>query len=214
MRRRWIYFKFTMGMLFVGIVMPWRACWAVFYHSISTDEKPQHHCCPEGADSWCKFQRALALDQNPPPHSAKIQADIGQYIKPVFDDLCKEHLLEKCLLGATQNRSESFNNLIWARAPKTEFVTRPTVEIAVSQSAIIFNSGRQALLPIMDRLQMNPGPLCRAHLASKDFTRIRRSQTSSLAVAKRQRKSKRAAEKESEEAHTMEEGTTYVAGGF
>lgn len=125
-----------------------QACWAVFYHSISTDEKPQHHCCPEGADSWCKVQRALALGQGLPPHSAKIQADLEQYIKPVFDDLCKQELLEKCLLGATQNRNESFNNLIWARAPKTEFVTRPTIEIAISQSAIIFNSGRQALLAV------------------------------------------------------------------
>ena len=61
---------------------------------------------------------------------------------------------------------------------------------------------------------MNPGPLCRARLATKDYTRVRRAQVSSLAVAKRQRKAKRAAEKESEEAHTMEEGTTYAAGGF
>ena len=32
-----------------------RARWAVFYHSISTDDNTQHHCCPEGADSWCKY---------------------------------------------------------------------------------------------------------------------------------------------------------------
>jgi len=84
----------------------------------------------------------------------------------VFAALCTPELLEKCLLGATQNRNESFNNLVWARAPKTEFVTRPTVDIAVSQAVIIFNSGQQALLPVMERMKMNPGPLCRAHLAS------------------------------------------------
>ena len=127
-----------------------QACWAVFYHSISTDDKPLHHCCPEGADSWCKFQRAVALHQNAPPHSTRIPADLEQYIKPVFAALCTPELLEKCLLGATQNRNESFNNLVWARAPKTEFVTRPTVDIAVSQAVIIFNSGQQALLPVMD----------------------------------------------------------------
>ena len=93
-----------------------QACWAVFYHSISTDEKPLHHCCPEGADSWCKFQRAVALHQNAPPHSTRIPADLEQYIKPVFAALCTPELLEKCLLGATQNRNESFNNLVWACA--------------------------------------------------------------------------------------------------
>ena len=58
-----------------------KACWAVFYHSISTDEKPQHHCCPEGADSWCKFQHALALGQDVPRHSPKIPADFEQALK-------------------------------------------------------------------------------------------------------------------------------------
>ena len=49
-----------------------KACWAVFYHSISTDEKLQHHCCPEGPDSLCKLQRALALGQDAPRHSPMI----------------------------------------------------------------------------------------------------------------------------------------------
>ena len=34
------------------------ACWAVYYHSISTDDNPQHHCCLKGAMSWCFYQRA------------------------------------------------------------------------------------------------------------------------------------------------------------
>lgn len=43
----------TMAMPHVGDLEGMkRACWAVFYHSISTDDNPQHHCCPEGADSW------------------------------------------------------------------------------------------------------------------------------------------------------------------
>lgn len=83
-------------------------------------------------DSWCKYQRALALDHNVPAHTPKIPSDFENYVKPIFEDLCREELLEKCLLGATQNRNENFNSLIWARAPKTEYATRPTIEIAVS----------------------------------------------------------------------------------
>ena len=36
-------------------------CWSEFYHSISTDDNPQHQYCPEGAESWCKYNKALAL---------------------------------------------------------------------------------------------------------------------------------------------------------
>lgn len=31
------------------------AVWAVFYHSISTDDHPQHQYCTEGKESWGKF---------------------------------------------------------------------------------------------------------------------------------------------------------------
>ena len=31
------------------------AIWATFYHKSSTDKRPQHHKCPPGADSWCKY---------------------------------------------------------------------------------------------------------------------------------------------------------------
>ena len=190
------------------------ACWAVFYHSISTDEKPQHHCCPVGAESWCKYQRSLALGQDAPPHTPRIPTSFEQYIKPIFDDLCKPELLEKCLLGATQNRNESFNSLIWVRAPKTEYVTRPTIEVAVSQAVLVFNSGKQALLPILERLGIEPGPLCCDHLATKDSARIKKSQYRETELAKQRRKSKRAVEMDVEETHIAEEGTTYGAGQF
>ena len=61
-----------------------RACWAVFYHSISTDDNPQHQCCPEGADSWCKYQHAVALQQDvPPPVPESLQTSnpsLNQYL--------------------------------------------------------------------------------------------------------------------------------------
>ena len=192
-----------------------KACWAVFYHSLSTDERPQHHCCPEGANSWCKYQRALALNHGGmPPHTPKIPADFEKYLKPTFDDLCKEELLQKCLLGATQNRNESFNKLVWARAPKTEFVGKATIEIATSHAVLVFNSGRKALLPLLERMGIHAGPLCTTHLEQKDSTRIKRAVAREVAVAKERRKSKRAAEKGAEEAHVMEGGVIYEAGGF
>lgn len=44
-----------------------KACKAVFYHSASTDSKPQHQFFPVGPESWCKYHRAEAQGQ-PIPH--------------------------------------------------------------------------------------------------------------------------------------------------
>ncbi len=191
-----------------------QACWAVFYHSLSTDQSPQHQCCPKGADSWCKYQRALAVGEDVPPHNTTIPADFEPYVKPIFEVLCEPELLEKCLLGATQNRNESFNNLVWARSPKTEYSTKATIEIAASQAVIVFNSGRQALISIMEGLKIHPGPLCIAHLAAQDDYRLKRAANKEAEVAKKRRKSKRAEEKGVEEARLEEEGITYAAGEF
>lgn len=191
-----------------------KACWAVFYHSVSTDEKPQHQCCPTGADSWCKFQRALATHRDAPRHTPTIPASFEPYLKPVFEVLCGEELLEKCLLGATQNQNESFNKLIWARAPKTEYATKATVEVATCLAVAAFNSGGQALVQIMDAFKVPAGPLCTAYLASRDAYRIKRAQARETQVAKKRRQSKRWVEKSAEQSRREGEGLTYEAGGF
>ena len=44
------------------------AIFATFFHAVSTDEEPHHTHCPEGADSWCLYQRALAKGEEPGSH--------------------------------------------------------------------------------------------------------------------------------------------------
>ena len=123
-------------------------------------------------------------------------------------------MLEKCLLGATQNRNESFNSLIWTRAPKTEYATRSTIEVAVIQAVLVFNSGQQVLLPILEQLGVAPGPICTEYLAKKDQHRIKKAQFCVTTLAKKRRISKRVFDKCAEGAHIEEEGITYGAGEF
>ena len=150
-----------------------KAVWAVLYHSISTDQEPQHHCCPDGADSWCKYNRALANGQPTPLHNPKLPAVLLPLILPVWSDLCDEELL-KCVLGPTQNRNESFNNLVWSRAPKTEFAGMTAVGFAVSQAVLVFNSGcRASTSPVLEAIGVQPGPQCLACLDGKDSVRIK-----------------------------------------
>ena len=114
------------------------ACWAVYYHSISTDDDPQHHCCPKSMTSWCFYQRAMACSLDVPHHLDPTHKDcliplrLAQHIKPIFERLCDRSLLEGCVLGATQNQNESFNSVVWLRCSKTDFCSPDTVNLAVN----------------------------------------------------------------------------------
>ncbi len=137
-----------------------------------------------------------ALNQGIAPYTPTIPLGYADYVKPVFEGLCDQNLLETCLLGTTQNRNESFNSLIWARAPKTEYATRSTFEVAVSQAVL------------------DPGPICTEYLAKKDQHRIKKAQFCVTTRAKKRRISKRVFDKRPEGAHIEEEVMTYGAGEF
>ncbi len=190
------------------------ACWAVYYHYISTDADPQHDFCPDGDDSWCKYQQALASGEDPPSTNTLIPADFREPVRKVFEDLCRESLLGRCLLGATQNRNESFNAQIWARCSKTDFSGTATVQIATSLAVMVFNGGSQSLTQVMDKIGVEAGPLCSALLESRDREHIRAASYVASEKVKHRRKSRRRWKKGQEEAHVEEEGVTYEAGGF
>ena len=66
-------------------------------------------------------------------------------IKCVFEALSNDSLLMSSLHGRTQNRNESFNGLIWQRAPKTKHSALPTVEVASDLAVITFNDGEESI---------------------------------------------------------------------
>ncbi len=110
--------------------------------------------------------------------------------------LCDDELLKKCLLGATQNRNESFNSLVWSRVPKTEFTGLDAVGLAVSQAVVVFNSGCQAACQtVLENAGIDPGHYCVSHLVETDKRRIKRAQNQADAIAKQRRKSKKSQER-------------------
>ena len=150
----------------------------------------------------------MKIHQVRPPHTL-IPVDYREPVRKVFEDLCDECLLSRCLLGATQNRNESFHSLIWARCSKTNFIGTSTVKIATSLAVMVFNSGSQSLTEVMDKFGVEAGPLCCAHLASQDSAHVHAASYKVSEKVKQRRK-----KKGEEEAHVEEEGVTYEAGGF
>ena len=196
------------------------ACWAVYYHSISTDDNPQHHSCPMGEISWCSYQRAMAFSQEVPHHrdlkdpKRLIPPRLAKHIKPIFERLCNRSLLERCVMGATQNQNESFNSVVWLRCSKTDFSSPATVKLAVNLAVLTFNRGMSSLTSVLGRLGIQLGPLGLRCLESKDADRIQRAASKASDVAKRIRQSKERRRAEQEERMVAREGVTYQAGGF
>ena len=80
---------------------------ATLYHSISTDENPQHSFCPEGKKSWCFYQRALAENTVSGSHVANvgtpIKPEFFDLLLPIYQRLSSEDLLNRCIGCKTQN---------------------------------------------------------------------------------------------------------------
>ena len=74
---------------------------AVLYHVASTESDSQHCLCLDGVDSWRGYNREESYK-----HKNGIPKCIVKLIEPVFNDLSKPELLQKCTHGLTQNVNE------------------------------------------------------------------------------------------------------------
>ena len=91
-----------------------------------------------GSDSWCKWRKAEALGElheysHPPPLCTEVQ----NMLRPIYEDLSSDNLLERRLGGHTQNNNESFNSVLWSMAPKHIFCSAKTIELVAFLSACV-----------------------------------------------------------------------------
>lgn len=77
------------------------AIWAILYHSASSDDDPQHDYCPEGETSWCGWQRDRAKGTHAYKHKSPLPPAVVEVVKPTFEALSTDELLDRCLEGAT-----------------------------------------------------------------------------------------------------------------
>ena len=88
-----------------------KAVGAVLYHySEANDPASQHQFCPQGGESWCKYQADLANGTTTYVHKLPVYA--REKIKTIFQDLGSEELLSKCLHVTTQNNNAALNGVI------------------------------------------------------------------------------------------------------
>ena len=86
-----------------------------------------HDSCPRSKDSWCQYQADKLNNTNLYKSKGGLPIDVRKAILSIYNNLCKEEMLNKCLHGKTQNTNEPFNGIIWNRIPKATHVSLSTL---------------------------------------------------------------------------------------
>ena len=120
-----------------------------FHHCTSSDAEPKHHLCTKGPNSWCFYNKNLALGKVPPTHkkmkvSFKLTDRQLQAVKAIYDRLTTDEMMERCLKGMTQNRNESLHSRIWKLCPKHKNKSRLYIEFTTATTVGHYNAGYES----------------------------------------------------------------------
>lgn len=175
-----------------------RAIHASFFHCASSERRDLHTHCPTGPSSWCGFQR----DKNSFKHGPGLPDNGIAKVKPVFQRLSEDSLLEKCLHGKTQNQTEAVNGMVWERIPKDVFVGGEMLEFGLFDAISHFNIGAGTVT----QLQLSPQENTLKRGVDAEY-KERDERKKRIKVSREQRKKK-------EDKNQQAERVTYAAGGF
>ncbi|GFV60288.1 uncharacterized protein LOC101238613 [Trichonephila clavipes] len=170
--------------------------------------------CPEGSESWCRYQREKAAGSPLKEIEQGLPNKIINQIKPTYLKLCNETLLKKCLHGKTQNCNESYNNILWNIVPKNIFIGLETFRLGALLALILYNSGYAGILSVIRNVNGSLPESVAQELLKFDKQRISTSLRHSLSIAKLSRKKRKAARKTKSTKDEKTEGLVYSYGGF
>lgn len=180
------------------------AIWSIYYHKLSTDERPHHHLCPSGENSWCPYNRAKVTKEKY-THKHSLPPAILHKIEPIFKDLSNEVLLSRCSLGRTQNPNESFNGLIWKRLPKTVFSGIVTMRVGVYDAVLAYNKGALGKINVLRGLGLKCSESVSVRLQRCDFKRVKEAEKKNEEEKKKKRKFQRIAKLKKDEAEKFKD---------
>lgn len=184
--------------------------WTTLFHKLSTDENPQHEKCSESWCNWKKAQAANSLDTF--YHKPPLPEEVFEAIKPIYEELSRDELLNRCLGGYTQNSNESFNATVWNLAPKSYSTGKKVLNIATDIAVCNFNDGLSNILQIMKVLEIDVGVQSYNFCLEADAKRVKHAERSLTDAAKEARSNIKSSRKENEEENLNIEGQLYGPG--
>ena len=81
--------------------------------------------------------------------------DVIKHAEPVYLKLTDEKELSKCLHRKTKNANESFNSLIWERAPKSKYCGLKKLKLGVYDAIGYFNYRGQSIIDTLKLLNIS-----------------------------------------------------------
>ena len=157
------------------------------FHGISFARKERSHGV---AGSVLRRSKGEEKTQNT-KHNDVLPEAVYQKILPVYQRLSQRDLLERCLMGATQNANESFNGVIWRMCPKEVNAGHQVVEMAANLATVTFNDGATGLCEVLKEMGCHVGEHTKAGLALEDAERTHFADAASTPYQKERRKKRR-----------------------
>ena len=134
---------------------------------ITLDE--QHKLCPK--NSWCSYWGNRGSDND----DKRLPSSFLDVLKPIFKNLTKNELLNRCLKGLTQNKNEAINFILWSKCPKTKFCGKTKVALAVTDTISYFNTGAASQITLLNSISIES--------SSNMFSAMRKQDQSRIAIA-------------------------------
>lgn len=145
-------------------------------------------------------------------HNPPLPEEVFVAIKPIYEELSRDELLNRCLGGYTQNSNESFNATVWNLAPKSYSSGKKVLNIATDIAVCNFNDGLSNILRIMKVLEMDVGVQSYNFCREADAKRVAHAERSLTDEAKEARSNTKSFRKEEEEENLNIEGQLYGPG--
>ena len=171
----------------------------------------RHKFCPRQQHSWCKYWQTKQDYKS----SVSLPVAIHKVIYLIFQNLCDDELLGRCLDGTTQNSNEAVNQIVWKKCPKDTFISRIVLEIGVASVVINFNDGMSGFEKLFSRLNLSFGVIINSGAIEKDQQRIKNMNNKFQETVKMKRKKLRAVRKGYiDKEKDNEGGESYLTGNF
>ena len=191
---------------------------AILHHYADLPPAQQHQYCPEGADSWCKYQLDASRCDGVTTYSNvknPLSKALYDLLLPTFDSLSDIHLLAACAECKDQNANESLHSVIWGKVSKDKHHSPVEVGLGINMGVMHFNDG---CVSTMSALVESAGLLVAEssmHTWCKiDNTRVKDSERHNKDKFIDRRRKRRQSKLKQLDAFKRVEGSTYQSGAF
>ena len=120
---------------------------------------------------------------------------IHKVIYRIFQNLCDNELLGRCLDGTTQNLNEALDQIVWKKCPKDTFISKIGLEIGVASAVINFNDGMSGFEKLFSHLNLSLGVNTKSGAIEKDQQKIKNMKNKFQEIVEMKRKKLRVVRK-------------------